>query len=809
MLNGRYVFCLLVSLASGAAALTHELMWTRRLVDILGASGEATSLVLGCFFFGLSLGSAVASRFVSRLTDPWKTLATVEVIIALLALPAALLPHATEWIWPALGPDLLASWPGIGIKFVVSSLVVIPPSAAMGTTLPILVVALEKTVRHGHGSKVVVYALNTIGGALGLLLTSVWLLDAFGVLGSMLVAILTNLSVATLAWSLRGGDYIQDDASNSNLNQNRKKQRKKNSQTAPSPPEAMTIRERLIVAALSGFIVLGLEIVGIRLLSLIVASSFQASSSVLLSVILLLGLAALIVPVVTRFIRSLRWQLLLVLSLSAIGTVLSPVLLYRGTNQLVDVASLAAEADRVLHGPLQFQIEVLTIALLSIGPSILLAGMVFPFLLASGPPESTGSTGKHWALLLAVNGLGGLTGAVLTEYVLLPGFGIYGGMVVVGTIQALAAIGLALAMKSWKLVPLGAVATAGCLLLGPQSTDLPYINPHSPFKFEVADVRFGKDGVCLLINSEQHGRGILLNNQYLLGNTSVSDEQRRQVLIPLILHSQSPTDQLSESPRRVCCLGLATGISAGAALDFDDQCHVTAVELSPMVVAVANDHFAEENRSVVTSPRSTIVVEDARTYVAAVDQQFDVIAGDLYRPYGAGEGRLYSVEHFRNVRRALRPGGIYCQWIPAYQVTEEHFEIIAATFQQAFDDAALLRIDSPSGYHQLGLMGTKDAVLDWEQIESRCNELKKRDVGDRGVQRIGFMRSLYLGKLSAEYFADTPINTLDNALLEIKAGLRRSTTDPRKRRGTVGRDSYLSGENWRVFSRRTDRLISR
>ena len=209
------------------------------------------------------------------------------------------------------------------------------------------------------------------------------------------------------------------------------------------------------------------------------------------------------------------------------------------------------------------------------------------------------------------------------------------------------------------------------------------------------------------MNSEQHGRGILLNNQYLLGNTTAFDQQRRQVLIPLLLNGGSSNVVEKDAKKQVCCLGLATGMSAGAALDYDDNCHVTAVELSPMVVRAARDYFERENRRIINSPRAKIVVEDARTYVASVRDRFDVIAGDLYRPYGSGEGRLYSLEHFGNVRAALREGGIYCQWIPAYQVTEEHFEIIAATFMQAFEDAALLRVDSTSGYPQLGVDGNE------------------------------------------------------------------------------------------------------
>ena len=204
-LNARYVFCLVIALASGAAALTHELLWTRRLVDILGATGEATSLVLGCFFLGLSLGAAIASRRVGHLSNPWKALALVELIIAVLTVPAAVLPHITEWIWPALGPEALISWPGRCLKLTIGGLVVVPPATAMGMTLPILIVAIQKTVASSRTAEVLVYAFNTLGGAFGLLVTSVWLLPAFGVFGCMLVAMVTNVIVAGTAWSMHLG----------------------------------------------------------------------------------------------------------------------------------------------------------------------------------------------------------------------------------------------------------------------------------------------------------------------------------------------------------------------------------------------------------------------------------------------------------------------------------------------------------------------------------------------------------------------------------------------------------------------------
>jgi spermidine synthase len=132
----------LIALGGGAAALAHELLWTRRLVDLLGASSEATARVLGCFFLGLALGGVFSTRLVRRARRPWRTMGLLEAGIAVLTLPALFLPRWTDWIWPSLGPERLIGWEGDLIKAGVSLAVVFPPAFFMGTTLPVLAVAV-------------------------------------------------------------------------------------------------------------------------------------------------------------------------------------------------------------------------------------------------------------------------------------------------------------------------------------------------------------------------------------------------------------------------------------------------------------------------------------------------------------------------------------------------------------------------------------------------------------------------------------------------------------------------------------------
>ncbi len=68
------------------------------------------------------------------------------------------------------------------------------------------------------------------------------------------------------------------------------------------------------------------------------------------------------------------------------------------------------------------------------------------------------------------------------------------------------------------------------------------------------------------------------DSQYTLGGTLSRYDEQRQAILPVIMHPH---------PRQVAFLGLATGITAGVALDLPGVEHVTVVELSPQVVTCA------------------------------------------------------------------------------------------------------------------------------------------------------------------------------------------------------------------------------
>jgi hypothetical protein len=101
-----------------------------------------------------------------------------------------------------------------------------------------------------------------------------------------------------------------------------------------------------------------------------------------------------------------------------------------------------------------------------------------------------------------------------------------------------------------------------------------------------------------------------------------------------------------------------------------------------------------------------VVVTDARSYLRATDERFDVITSDPIHPWVRGGGDLYTVEYFRSVRNRLAPGGVACQWLPVYQMGLADVRDIVRTFREVFSAHAYY-----GGGWDLVLVGVADGEV--------------------------------------------------------------------------------------------------
>jgi len=270
-------------------------------------------------------------------------------------------------------------------------------------------------------------------------------------------------------------------------------------------------------------------------------------------------------------------------------------------------------------------------------------------------------------------------------------------------------------------------------------------------------------------------RLIRIDNHYALGGTAERVHQERQAHLPLVL---------APNAKSVAYVGSATGISAGGALAHPIA-SLHLVEIVPGVARAAEHFFGDANRDVYRDPRTHVVLDDARNFIRATRERFDVIIADLFVPWQAGTGSLYTREHFEAVRAHLEPGGLFCQWLPLYQLSEEELRVITATFLDVFPNAALFRGDFYGSFPIAALVGFTGDAPKPEEIAVAARRLAAAGVTDRWVIDPAGVWSLYVGPLApfADAWASDPRNTDNWPVIEelaaaTHAGGNRGKLDP-------------------------------
>jgi spermidine synthase len=179
-------------------------------------------------------------------------------------------------------------------------------------------------------------------------------------------------------------------------------------------------------------------------------------------------------------------------------------------------------------------------------------------------------------------------------------------------------------------------------------------------------------------------------------------------MLPLLLH---------EAPRHALFLGIGTGATMVGGAQMPGV-SVLGVELSREVVELLPWFIGPAPAS---APRVTVA--DARRYVAADAGQHDVIIADLFHPALDGSGALYTVEHFEAVKRRLAPGGIFCQWLPLYQLDLPSLRAIVRGFLDVYPDGSAWLNHYSVRTPMLALIGTPDGGhLDTEALAARLRD---------------------------------------------------------------------------------------
>jgi spermidine synthase len=647
---------------SGAAGLIDQVAWIRRSSLVFGSTSHALSTVLVVFFLGLALGGWVFGRRAGRTRQPLRLLSGLELALAVLVVGTIFAFDAVEGLYGrayrAAGGDAAWLWAARGGLI---GLVLLPPAILMGGTLPLFVRAFVREGATMGAAIARLYALNTAGAAGGCLLAGYLLVPALGLRRSLVLAAGLNLAAAVLfrSASVRAPAPVRDEAA----------------APAARPGIETPFAVRWAVTSmvfLGGLIALAQEVVWARFLAAVVGHGVHTVS---LTLALVLAGIVLGSALASRIADRPRARLLAFVLLPVVGAVLLRALVHLPPTWWRGWGSETATAS----------ILVL--------PSAILAGASFPLAvrLVTATPAWAG---LRVGTMLAWSTLGGIVGALLAGFVLLPGRGL------ASTVAQVSFLGISAAGATWSVLEPGrrwrqaAVLLAGGLAWA--------AIPH------VTGTRVPDDLLAEPSRRVAVLEGLESNLAVVRGPTGElqleidrwwqgQDRRTHQVMaahLPMLLHP---------APRRVLLVGVGAGQTPASFVLHDSLEALDTVDIEPRVFDVVRRHFPH---AWMDDPRVRLLTTDGRNHLAHAAERYDVISlevGQLFRP---GAASFYTRDFYERARARLRPGGIVSQFVPLPFLEAAELKSVVATFLAVFPQAGLWYNTS-----ELLLVGSADAPV--------------------------------------------------------------------------------------------------
>ena len=559
-MDARFALLLACFFLSGFAALLYQTAWTRELSFVFGTSELAVAAVLAAYMGGLALGAATAARFALKLRRPVLAYGVLELAIAgsALAVPAAI--RGINAVYVGMlggGAELPAGGAGAAALFQLGAAfaVLLPPTAFMGATLPLLArhaVRSEAEI----GSRVgVLYAINTAGAIAGTVCAAFWLMPELGLRRTVWTGAALNGLVFALAALLARGAAVPPAPE---------------APRAAPTPAAGAATWILPAIALSGAVSFAYEVLWTRLLGHLLGGSVHAFATMLASFLLGIALGSAL----AAHLATSRERAAVGFGVAQLGIALTSYAAYALADRLPDLSvALGAGPGAPLASA--------AVAAATLLPITLCIGATFPFavrLLAMSAEQAAGGTARTYAW----NTAGAIAGALGAGFLLLPRLG-FAGTLSVGVAANLGLAAVAALATRPRRARLAAVAVAaGALLLVlPAQPPWALLSSNPLWKGstpgEIVFSAVGRSSTVLVFDQEQRFRlttnGLPESAIDRIGFLPLANPARMLGLLPPLLRPET---------REVLVVGLGGGMALEGIPSTVES--IDVIELEPEVL---------------------------------------------------------------------------------------------------------------------------------------------------------------------------------------------------------------------------------
>jgi spermidine synthase len=703
-------------------SLSCQVLWSRKLSFLFGSTAAVFSTVLTVYLLGLAVGALLGGRAVDRSAAPWRLLARLALVLGVYVLGSLFLFDAGRNVFLSVFPADASPFAAAAAKFAVVLVLLLVPTMCIGAIFP-TVVRLYGGRSTSVGSDVsLIYALDTLGAALGALLAGFVLVPAVGLMASTWLLGAGALLLGGLLLRVRGEAAAPAEAAPASDGtvrasapapapatateggrrkerrdpKGRDRDRERRASALPSAPAPEMVwrpwTEPVILATffLSGAAALLLETGWNRFFYVLNGTSVYSMAVVLAGFLSGIGFGSLLMK---RRIDTLRDPWSAVAYLYA-AIALGGVLVFRFADVF---GRLYLGIYQGTGSYYSFQFQIYLVIFVLVGLPALAMGANFPLVakLCARAPERRGfSVGKvfFW------NTLGAVLGAFLSEFVLLPAAGFSGLMLATLAVYALGTV--VFLWLSPNPARLRHAAACGALvllavLLSPlvRRFEMPF---HAVYyhglrsktwqayraQLEQMRVVWEKHGFYGHVAIAELGDYVLLKHNGKTDASTSPDDNRTQILMghmPLLFHPD---------PKEVLNIGLGGGATLRALAHHPNLAHLTQVEIDPLVTEAARLYFGEFNDHALDDPRLALVTNDGRNFMDASERTYDVISSVPPNIWVSGVSGLFTREFYVSARRHLKPGGILCQWTPLHEFERDDLRVALRTITSVFPHAA-------------------------------------------------------------------------------------------------------------------------
>ncbi|MCX8029136.1 MAG: fused MFS/spermidine synthase [Brevinematales bacterium] len=654
----RYYIFLLV-FTSGFSSLLYQISLNRLFNLTFGLFIHSTVVILVTYMVGLAIG-----YFVSRYIKPKNNLSFygyLELIIGLYTLMVFIAFGFIDNLYTNLGNYIL-------VKIVLSTVILLVPTTAMGITLPILVEYFRKNYDNDEIEKI--YGINALGGSIGAFLTSILFINLLGLSATFLIGLALNVFVFWAALYLSEEKLASFKIQKTNLK------------------FANIGMGMSLIVFLFGFSGMALEIIWYRLLVYFVANNTFSFSIILSVVILGIALGSLLHKPLVGVLRNDFYLLVTISFFTSFYLFLAIHILNNSYSVMGTIFNVVGNIIFTLFGDNKFS-ETITLTItryflvsITAGVVALSSGIVVPsvFSIVRKVTEKESDSQSISGTILSINTLGSIVGVILITYFIIPIFGFSNSIVLISFLYLISGFVVIAKMGFNKVLgTIGVIIASIVIFLPREITFTKYYNGFFDIK---GDLKFYKEGMYGTIGIfDVNGVRFLKIN----GIDEVPNDFDSIVTFKML--GNLPF-LISGSNSNIMVNALGGGITLSSVLSHVSTQKVYVVDICPDVIS-ALPFYKGYNDNVFLKTNWVFVEDDGRNFLKSHRETFDIIIADATHPASSESWILFTKEFYNLIYSKLKTDGVFAQWIPVHNLETYDFVSILKTIQSVFPNALL------------------------------------------------------------------------------------------------------------------------